>query len=453
MKKSLFSLVFLSITYYGQAQVGIGTDTPQSTLDIKEKRTGSTNDVTAHDGVLIPKLTKTELANKALTAYTTAQIGTMIYVSDVTEPTGSPISSAQVGQITTTGYYIFTSTGWTKLLNATDADTTNDAWVNNSANTRVELGTTSTGAARTAGTEVVATDTGRVGIKTATPNASLEVKKSSTTPTTSVDGIIPPNMTKSELANKTSGTYGTAQTGAVVYVSDATPPTGTPASSAQVTNIKAAGFYTFDGRIWQPISGAIQKVMGVIVLPKSNIQTFTGPSGTITQNDIIVLDNLPTTYHLGSYIDLDPGKWEVEATVLIEIQSGVTGLNNIYTKFSFTETNNLSTGVAKTNDILAGDAFLIGGLVTIFGVASGNTNPNYSVVNGKIIITNGSTAKKRYYLMYQQGIRKFSNFQSAAGTTQTADQTVSTTSTTFPRYYNIGSSLHGENYISAIRIQ
>jgi len=55
------------------------------------------------------------------------------------------------------------------------ADLTNDAFINNTASTRVELGTTSTGAARPAGTEFVVTDAGRVGIGTIAPTYPLEV--------------------------------------------------------------------------------------------------------------------------------------------------------------------------------------------------------------------------------------------------------------------------------------
>ncbi|MBQ0152625.1 MAG: hypothetical protein KBS61_07005 [Chryseobacterium sp.] len=58
------------------------------------------------------------------------------------------------------------------------ADLSNDAWTNNASNTRVELGTTSTGAVRTAGTEVVVTDNGSVGIKTTNPSSTLETKGS-----------------------------------------------------------------------------------------------------------------------------------------------------------------------------------------------------------------------------------------------------------------------------------
>ncbi|KQN32480.1 hypothetical protein ASE92_17935 [Pedobacter sp. Leaf41] len=55
-------------------------------------------------------------------------------------------------------------------------DLTNDAWVNNLANTRIELGTKSDGTtARAIGTEFVALDNGNVGIGTANPNSNFQV--------------------------------------------------------------------------------------------------------------------------------------------------------------------------------------------------------------------------------------------------------------------------------------
>ena len=176
MKKSLLSLSLLGVCIITNAQVGIGTNDPKATLDVRKSTITST---TAVDGVIAPNMTKIELANKALGTYGTAQTGAMVYVTTINTVASEP-SVLQVGQITTIGYYTFNGTVWIKLLNATDADTTNDAWVNNSTNTRVELGTTSTGTARTTTNSVVVTDAGRLGIGTGIlftdiPDAGLHV--------------------------------------------------------------------------------------------------------------------------------------------------------------------------------------------------------------------------------------------------------------------------------------
>ena len=60
-------------------------------------------------------------------------------------------------------------------------DLTNDAFINNAGSTRVELGTQSDGStARTAGTEFVITDSGKVGIGITTPTSKLEVNGDAT---------------------------------------------------------------------------------------------------------------------------------------------------------------------------------------------------------------------------------------------------------------------------------
>ncbi|QTV05644.1 hypothetical protein [Faecalibacter bovis] len=72
MIKHLFYItLFASITSY--AQVGIGTDLPLGTLHVKENRdaTNNKNDVNSNDGILIPKISKSELALKQTTAFNT----------------------------------------------------------------------------------------------------------------------------------------------------------------------------------------------------------------------------------------------------------------------------------------------------------------------------------------------------------------------------------------------
>lgn len=82
----------------------------------------------------------------------------------------------------------------------------------------------------------------RVGINTETPKTTLEVAGDPTN-TKHFDGIIAPRITGDQLKAKT---YGTDQTGALVYVSAATT---TP--EGQTINVKSAGYYYFDGKVWQ----------------------------------------------------------------------------------------------------------------------------------------------------------------------------------------------------------
>lgn len=90
----------------------------------------------------------------------------------------------------------------------------------------------------------------QVGINTDNPQSTLDVVASLAT--TSKDGILPPRVTKQQLAAKNSGTYNTNQEGAIVYVTTADIPTGVTPSLSQVTNITSSGYYYFNGTEWSP---------------------------------------------------------------------------------------------------------------------------------------------------------------------------------------------------------
>lgn len=84
--------------------------------------------------------------------------------------------------------------------------------------------------------------TGRVGINTENPKATLHVEASASDANV-LDGIIPPKLLGDQLKLKN---YTADQTGAIVYVT-AVPTTLT----GQVANISKKGYYFFDGTIWQ----------------------------------------------------------------------------------------------------------------------------------------------------------------------------------------------------------
>lgn len=94
----------------------------------------------------------------------------------------------------------------------------------------------------------------QVGVQTDAPKATLDVTGKPGDPS-SVDGIIPPKITKTQLTAKTG--YGTAQTGAVVYVTDPSGPVNTATS-----NIKEAGLYIFDGMTWNDVNSGTDSTSG-----------------------------------------------------------------------------------------------------------------------------------------------------------------------------------------------
>lgn len=111
-----------------QAQVGVGTITPQATLEI----TGQPANTTELDGVIAPRLTGDQLRAKTYTATQTAAI---VYVTAAdTAPAGQTIDVTEIG------YYYFNGTQWVIMAPQTDDWTvTGNAGTNSTTNF---LGTT-----------------------------------------------------------------------------------------------------------------------------------------------------------------------------------------------------------------------------------------------------------------------------------------------------------------------
>ena len=79
------------------------------------------------------------------------------------------------------------------------------------------------------------------------PKATLDVVASSSL--TAADGVIPPRVSLAQLFIK-NGAYGTAQTGAIVYVNDVD---GQPISG-KTAAVTAPGYYYFNGAKWQTMA-------------------------------------------------------------------------------------------------------------------------------------------------------------------------------------------------------
>jgi hypothetical protein len=97
---------------------------------------------------------------------------------------------------------------------------------------------------------------GRVGINTETPKTTFDVngKKdgSGNLLTTDVTGMQAPRLTRAELTAKGDVLYGADQKGALVYITDVTAGD----ALTQRINITAAGYYYFDGTVWQKMGGS-----------------------------------------------------------------------------------------------------------------------------------------------------------------------------------------------------
>ncbi|WP_326980964.1 tail fiber domain-containing protein [Chryseobacterium sp. MYb264] len=107
--KNVYSLAAFFLVSAGlSAQVGINTPNPQATLDI----VGNGNSTTVKDGLMPPRLSKQQLAAKVAGTYGTAQMGTLVYITDVAAPSGTTPSISQVSLINTPGYHQFDGTQW-----------------------------------------------------------------------------------------------------------------------------------------------------------------------------------------------------------------------------------------------------------------------------------------------------------------------------------------------------
>lgn len=140
--KNLLYIATLFMSMYSFSQVGIGTQTPSAK---------SILDLTATDkGFLLPRMSTSE--RTAIAPNATTDKGMQVYDTD------------------TKSIWYWDGTTW---VSTNAGDKTNDAFINNDTNTRVELGTNSDGTtARTTGTEFVIKDNGSVGIGTSSPDNS-----------------------------------------------------------------------------------------------------------------------------------------------------------------------------------------------------------------------------------------------------------------------------------------
>ncbi|WP_370895956.1 hypothetical protein [Chryseobacterium gossypii] len=154
MRTKFFSMLALAaLGSFTNAQVGVNTNTPETTLDVRAKN--HLGAVTSTDGVLVPRV------NSLATAGTVN--GQLVYLI------------ADNGGFTK-GFHYWDGTMWTPFIGVAAGDPTKDAWVDNASQTRIEVGTLSNGTTvRPAGTEMVIKDDGKVGIGTAAPAEKLDV--------------------------------------------------------------------------------------------------------------------------------------------------------------------------------------------------------------------------------------------------------------------------------------
>ena len=135
MKKNILPLLTVLLCPFAFGQVGINTQTPQSTLDVIAK--GGASDI---DGLQAPRITRAQLTNKGNTLYGTNQNGTLIYITDVS---GGDTAGPRAN-IDAIGYYYFNGSIWQKIGSGGGSSTLTASNGVNISGSTVKLGGTLT---------------------------------------------------------------------------------------------------------------------------------------------------------------------------------------------------------------------------------------------------------------------------------------------------------------------
>ncbi|MBQ0117572.1 MAG: hypothetical protein KBS98_06625, partial [Flavobacterium sp.] len=161
----------------------------------------------------------------------------------------------------------------------------------------------------------------QVGVGTDNPLVTLHLKGN---PENSIiaDGVLPPTISKSELANKAHGTYSSTHEGTLIYVHlvDAISPVAP--SENQVNKINTIGFYFFDGHEWihlEKKTTEYEFVDNISHVASRAVNT----NGRITQN--LIVNNLNIGMSLPIVI---PPKTQYKIYLNYSLPAGETSNNN-----------------------------------------------------------------------------------------------------------------------------
>ncbi|WP_407403460.1 hypothetical protein [Chryseobacterium sp.] len=351
MKKNLLTISFLSISLFYNAQVGVNTESPNATLDVKEKRAGTTSDAIASDGILIPRLTKLELAAKAASAYTVSQNGAIVYVTDFSgTPTGT--SASQVTNINAVGFYYFDATASPMVWRKLDTDTNTNLYNTDGTLNSARVVTQNINSLSFVNSS--ATPAGnKVGIGTISPNSTLTVEGSLET-------------AYKEITNSTTLS---ASDYYVTYngTSNATitmPPVGTSSTTA------------FTGRTY--------KIKNI----SNNAITITGDAGNTFRNSGTALPNFTLTP--GQYVEvvnngnIAGATWDVSSINVAAPPASTWQFDNIYdyTATTFQDITVNGTDLAGFSQTITIPANKEAKIVLSYSIPLGTSNNKYNFKAG-----------------------------------------------------------------------
>jgi hypothetical protein len=170
------ALVF-SVQFNAFSQVGIGTTTPVTTLEVK----GAPTNTTIADGMILPTLTGNELKAKDA-VYASSQSGTIVYVTAAVSS-----ASAKTTNVNSPGYYYYDGSVWQRIVTGTSTD--NIYTTNGTIGSGRTVNVTNT-VNFDAGTLFLDGTNDRVGIGSTTPTERIDV-----TGNVKFSGALMPNNT------------------------------------------------------------------------------------------------------------------------------------------------------------------------------------------------------------------------------------------------------------------
>ncbi|WET50874.1 hypothetical protein PYS58_06990 [Chryseobacterium indologenes] len=224
----------------------------------------------------------------------------------------------------------------------------------------------------------------QVGINTSNPHATLDV--AGTTDPNMKDGLLPPRVSKQQLAAKEYGTYGSDQIGAIVYITDIISPTGLTPSIAQVGSIHNTGYHYFTGLQWVAISTNIYNSDGSlignrVVTQDTNTLAFTSTSVNGFSVDGTTLSIDAANHRTGVGTASPETRFHVVATA---------PSSNRYNLIDATvgNTPNSILALRNTSALATGNYSLLG--FTNSGPSSGGANWALGSVRTGSILINGS---------------------------------------------------------------
>ena len=304
------AVLFISLNLF--AQVGINNTTPKATLDISPK----TTDGSKPEGLIIPQLDGNTL--KAA-AYGTAQKGVIVYAKSAANPTDT-----KTVNVTAEGYYYFDGSVWQKMTGAAAGDTTDDAWINDTTNGLVKLGTKADGTARAAGADFVAKDNGQVGIGTSSPNASAALEVASVN-----KGMLIPRV---------------ALTGPTDQTTIVSPATGLMVYNTGASTLTYKGFVFWNGTEWRQIDNTT--TLNPVITGLNCNSAFVSPSAFTSGTPYT--GTLTVYYSGGNGGSYPAGTSFTQNGLTFTLDQGTLNKGNGYITYSVTGTPNFTSPTTIT---------------------------------------------------------------------------------------------------------